>query len=611
MGVALGGSFARGRGVAGVLHMTALVTAMVVAVVQLQLVVSTAASAVFLRPDHHLLAADHIHEDFVLVAGQAPSAVGAIPGPAQNCSDPRDQQTAACVSTSIDCWSVYINNSAVMGECASFSVGNSTQLLPSPDCCSAVQSAWQLWPRRCFCSFIYFQYVQQRRRALPSLCNVTNSICQTCSAIPDLPGPVGNCGGSGKSSKKTVLAVALTITILAVCVIVALTYWLAYRRKKKLSLRFPDTSQDLDVILKHGGGPTLFPYNVLKVATKNFHMSNKLGEGGFGAVFKGLLPDGTEVAVKQLSVGSKQGNDEFLNEVMFITSVQHRNLVKLRGCCLKADERILVYEYLPNRSLSQALFDKEHALQLNWPTRLKIVLGTAQGLAYLHEGCRTRIVHRDIKASNILLDEDFTPKIADFGLARFFQDNQTHVSTRVAGTKGYLAPEYALRGQLTEKADVFSFGVVVLELVSGRSNFDLRLPLDTAYLLDWTWQLHEKKRLKDVMDPSLLEGISYSEEEALRVVTIALLCTQSEPTMRPTMTRVVAMLVGDASTEIPHIVESSKPRALVLTELPNMSAWNDNALNPTKGNDSQGSSDQLSGPSMQSGSVSYSTIEPR
>jgi serine/threonine protein kinase len=148
-----------------------------------------------------------------------------------------------------------------------------------------------------------------------------------------------------------------------------------------------------------------------------------------------LLPDGTEVAVKQLSVGSKQGNEEFLNEVMFITSVQHRNLVKLRGCCLKADERILVYEYLPNRSLSQALFDKEHALQLNWPTRLKIVLGTAQGLAYLHEGCRTRIVHRDIKASNILLDEDFTPKIADFGLARFFQDNQTHVSTRVAGTK--------------------------------------------------------------------------------------------------------------------------------------------------------------------------------
>ncbi len=198
MGVALGGSFARGRGVAGVLHITALVTAMVAAVVQLQLVVSTAASAVFLRPGHHLLAADHVHEDFVLVAGQAPSAVGAIPGPAQNCSDPRDQQTAACVSTSINCWSVYINNSAVMGECASFSVGNSTQLLPSPDCCSAVQSAWQLWPRRCFCSFIYFQYVQQRRRALPSLCNVTNSICQTCSAIPDLPGPVGNCGGPGK-----------------------------------------------------------------------------------------------------------------------------------------------------------------------------------------------------------------------------------------------------------------------------------------------------------------------------------------------------------------------------------------------------------------------------
>jgi serine/threonine protein kinase len=281
-----------------------------------------------------------------------------------------------------------------------------------------------------------------------------------------------------------VIIVASVVGGSVVCVIIAVFAWFFYRRKKH-RLRFPDTFQDIDDIMRVESRPTLFSYSVLKKATKNFHISNKLGEGGFGSVFKGVLTDGTEVAVKQLSVGSKQGNDEFLNEVVLITSVQHRNLVKLQGCCLKGDERILVYEFLPNKSLHQALFDEEQVLHLDWLTRMKIILGTAQGLSYLHEGCRTRIIHRDIKASNILLDEDYNPKIADFGLARFFLDSQTHVSTRVAGTKGYLAPEYALRGQLTEKADVFSFGVVVLELISGRSNFDLRLPSDTAYLLDW------------------------------------------------------------------------------------------------------------------------------
>jgi len=483
--------------------------------------------------------------------------------PRPNCSAPNpklldDQKCGP------DCWTAYINPSEMFAFCGDYSKNISET--PSPECCAGVLNASTYFAPRCFCRYIFMPaphlgIIPARRLALPELCNVTK-FCDICSHLKPA------CGSS------PVIIVASVVGGSVVCVIIAVFAWFFYRRKKH-RLRFPDTFQDIDDIMRVESRPTLFSYSVLKKATKNFHISNKLGEGGFGSVFKGVLTDGTEVAVKQLSVGSKQGNDEFLNEVVLITSVQHRNLVKLQGCCLKGDERILVYEFLPNKSLHQALFDEEQVLHLDWLTRMKIILGTAQGLSYLHEGCRTRIIHRDIKASNILLDEDYNAKIADFGLARFFLDSQTHVSTRVAGTKGYLAPEYALRGQLTEKADVFSFGVVVLELISGRSNFDLRLPSDTAYLLDWTWGLHKKKMLKDVIDRSLVEDPCYSEEDAMRVVTIALLCTQSDATKRPIMSRIVAMLSRDANIEIPEIIQNSKPPELELTELPDVGVWNE------------------------------------
>ncbi|XP_024362793.2 probable LRR receptor-like serine/threonine-protein kinase At1g56140 [Physcomitrium patens] len=301
--------------------------------------------------------------------------------------------------------------------------------------------------------------------------------------------------------------------------------------------------------------PTLFAYKELKGATKNFHINSKLGEGGFGVVYKGVLQDGSEVAVKQLSTKSRQGNKEFLNEVTLINRVQHRNLVKLRGCCLKDHERLLVYEYLENKSLHQALFDPEKRLHLNWSTRVKILLGTARGLAYLHEGCQTRIVHRDIKSSNILLDKDLNPKIADFGLARWFREDQSHVSTCVAGTVGYLAPEYAMRGQLTEKADVFSFGIVALEVVSGRSNFKSRLRPEEAYLLDWTWTLHEEGNILAVLDPSLMETQPLPEEEVIRVIEIALLCTQSVASMKPSMSRVVSMFTGESEVTTSNVMK--------------------------------------------------------
>ncbi|KAK5802110.1 probable LRR receptor-like serine/threonine-protein kinase At1g07650 isoform X3 [Gossypium arboreum] len=231
----------------------------------------------------------------------------------------------------------------------------------------------------------------------------------------------------------------------------------------------------------------IFSLRQIKAATKNFDTENKIGEGGFGCVYKGLLSDGTVIAVKQLSSKSRQGNREFVNEIGMISALQHPNLVKLYGCCVEGNQLLLVYEYMENNCLSRALFGKNATckLKLNWPTRQKICLGIARGLAYLHEESRIKIVHRDIKTSNVLLDKDLNAKISDFGLAKLNEDDKTHISTRIAGTIGYMAPEYAMRGYLTDKADVYSFGVVALEIVSGKSNTNYRPSEDFVYLLDW------------------------------------------------------------------------------------------------------------------------------
>uniref|UniRef100_A0A2N9FCZ5 non-specific serine/threonine protein kinase n=1 Tax=Fagus sylvatica TaxID=28930 RepID=A0A2N9FCZ5_FAGSY len=303
-----------------------------------------------------------------------------------------------------------------------------------------------------------------------------------------------------------------------------------------------------------GPRPNTFSYAELRSATEDFNPSNKLGEGGFGPVFKGTLSDGRIVAVKQLSVASHQGKSQFVTEISTISAVQHRNLVKLYGCCIDGDRRLLVYEYLENRSLDQALFGKSN-LRLDWPTRFSVCLGTARGLAYLHEESRPRIVHRDVKASNILIDGELCPKISDFGLAKLYDDTKTHISTRVAGTIGYLAPEYAMRGHLTEKADVFGFGVVALEILSGRPNSDNSLDTEKIYLLEWAWTLHENNQSLRLVDPTLTE---FDEGEAARVIAVSFLCTQASPMMRPSMSRVVAMLAGDIEVG----VVTSKPSYL-------------------------------------------------
>ncbi|GAV83940.1 LRR_1 domain-containing protein/Pkinase_Tyr domain-containing protein/Malectin domain-containing protein/LRR_4 domain-containing protein [Cephalotus follicularis] len=369
-----------------------------------------------------------------------------------------------------------------------------------------------------------------------SAINVVPDFIPTVSGIPPEI-------GQKKSSTGLIVGISVSVGVVSLILILAVCY---IRRKID--------DDDEEVLLGMASRPNTFSYSELKTATENFSASNKLGEGGYGPVYKGKLSDGRVIAVKQLAVASRQGKSQFVAEIATISAVQHRNLVKLYGCCIEGSRRLLVYEYLENKSLDQAVFGKSK-LYLDWPTRFSICLGTARGLAYLHEESRPRIVHRDVKASNILLDAELCPKISDFGLAKLYDDKKTHISTRVAGTIGYLAPEYAMRGHLTEKVDVFGFGVVALEILSGRPNSDPDLGSEKIYLLEWAWSLYENNKTVELVDPALT---MFDEDEALRVIGVALLCTQASPMMRPPMSRVVSMLAGD----IEMAAVTSKPSYL-------------------------------------------------
>ncbi|URE14245.1 STYKc [Musa troglodytarum] len=307
-----------------------------------------------------------------------------------------------------------------------------------------------------------------------------------------------------------------------------------------------------------------FRYEALAAATHNFDPKQKLGEGGFGSVFKGRLEDGREVAVKRLGWGSRQGAREFMNEALLLSRVQHKNLVNLHGYCAHANEKLLVYEYVPNESLDKLLFLQEEGnwkrMQLDWRRRFQVIAGVARGLLYLHEDAHTTIIHRDIKASNILLDGGWVPKIADFGLARLFPEDQSNVKTRVVGTNGYMAPEYVMRGSLSTKVDVFSFGVVVLELISGLKNsaFARISDPEASSLLEWAWKLYNEGRSLELLDPAL-KSTADAEQVAL-CVQLGLLCVQSDPKQRPDMKRVV-------------IVLSKKPRTLEEPTRPGIPAF--------------------------------------
>ncbi|KAL6874670.1 hypothetical protein ACP4OV_013335 [Aristida adscensionis] len=293
-----------------------------------------------------------------------------------------------------------------------------------------------------------------------------------------------------------------------------------------------------------------FTYEQLAAATDGFSDANLLGQGGFGYVHKGVLPNGTEVAVKQLRDGSGQGEREFQAEIEIISRVHHKHLVSLVGYCISGSNRLLVYEFVPNNTLEFHLHGRGRPT-MDWSTRLRIALGSAKGLAYLHEDCHPKIIHRDIKASNILLDLRFEAKVADFGLAKLTSDANTHVSTRIMGTFGYLAPEYASSGKLTEKSDVFSFGVMLLELITGRRPVSSKQSHMDDSLVDWARPLMTRA-LEDgnhdaLVDPRL--GNEYNDNEMARMIACAAACVRHSARRRPRMSQVVRALEGDVSLD--------------------------------------------------------------
>ncbi|PRQ38422.1 putative protein kinase RLK-Pelle-DLSV family [Rosa chinensis] len=289
-----------------------------------------------------------------------------------------------------------------------------------------------------------------------------------------------------------------------------------------------------------------YDFEIIRSATNDFSDANKLGQGGFGSVYKGMLLNGQHIAVKRLCKNSEQGEREFKNEVMLLAQLQHRNVVRLLGFCLTGEERLLIYEYIPNTSLNHFIFDPINHGHLDWQTRYKIIGGIGRGLLYLHEDSRLRIIHRDLKPSNILLGEDMNPKIADFGLAKLFVMDQTQGDTKIiVGTYGYMAPEYAIHGRFSVKSDVFSFGVLVLEMVSGKKIGSFRHGENEEDLLSYAWRNWRSDAIPNIIDPMLTVG---SRNEMIRCIHIGLLCVQENVNDRPIMASVVSMLNSHSLT---------------------------------------------------------------
>ncbi|KAM3701783.1 hypothetical protein ACJW30_05G200600 [Castanea mollissima] len=391
---------------------------------------------------------------------------------------------------------------------------------------------------------------------------------QIQAVAPPVPAPVPTLGqppiplllppppGKSGISWPIILAIVASISVL---VLIALSYYFLRRRTKKKYNSVPDKNDATDITTIES---LQFDLATIQAATNKFSEDNKLGGGGFGEVYKGILLNRQEIAVKRLSKSSGQGVEEFKNEILVVAKLQHRNLVRLLGFCLEGKEKLLIYEFVPNKSLDHFLFESDKKKILDWSRRYKIIEGIARGILYLHEDSQLRIIHRDLKANNILLDEDMNPKISDFGMARIFGVDQIEGKTKkIVGTYGYMSPEYAMHGQFSVKSDVYSFGVLVLEILSGNKiNSLYQSETTTKDLLSYAWEHWSNGTALELLDPTLRD--SYSRNEVNQCIHIALLCVQENPADRPTMANIILMLDSYSVT----LKTPQQPAVFILSE---------------------------------------------
>ncbi|KAJ4703241.1 Cysteine rich receptor like kinase [Melia azedarach] len=398
-----------------------------------------------------------------------------------------------------------------------------------PGCCSGKQGGRVLLPS-CIVRYEVYPFYNESNIAAPA------PAPEPVPPTPPSPGSGTRPKGKSGISSSTIIAIVAPISVSAVLFIAGFCF--LRRRAKKQYNAVPEGNADNDITTLES---LQFDLGTIEVATNRFSTDNKLGEGGFGEVYKGVLPNGEEIAVKRLSKSSGQGAEEFKNEVVLVAKLQHRNLVRLLGFCLEGEEKILVYEYVPNKSLDSFLYEPEKQGQLDWSKRYKIIGGIARGILYLHEDSRLRIIHRDLKASNILLDADMNPKISDFGMARIFGVDQTQGNTsRIVGTFGYMSPEYAMHGHFSVKSDVYSFGVLVLEIITGKKNNNFYQTDGAEDLLSYAWKHWRDGTPMELLDSTLTD--SYSRNEVIQCIHLGLLCVQEDPAERPSMATVVLML---------------------------------------------------------------------
>ncbi|CAH8355728.1 unnamed protein product [Eruca vesicaria subsp. sativa] len=407
------------------------------------------------------------------------------------------------------------------------------------DCCRGKQGGYVYWPNCIFRWDLYpyngaFDHIKLVPQ--PTSQPTSQPASQPASQLQSPP-PLTNKDGKTIGNGAIIGIVLATLIIILALLALGVAFCRSRQKYKAFS---SETADDIAT-----AGYLQFDIKEIEAATSNFLATNKIGQGGFGVVYKGTLPNGTEVAVKRLSRNSDQGEMEFKNEVLLVAKLQHRNLVRLLGFSLQGEEKILVYEFVPNKSLDYFLFDPTKKGQLDWTRRYNIIGGITRGILYLHQDSRLTIIHRDIKASNILLDADMNPKIADFGMARNFRDHQTEANTgRVVGTFGYMSPEYVTHGLFSTKSDVYSFGVLILEIVSGKKNSSFYQRNSVCNLVTYGWKLWNSDSALELIDPTV--GENYEKDEVFRCIHIGLLCVQEAPSDRPAMSTVFQMLTNSS-----------------------------------------------------------------